>query len=150
MASWPLPARLVFALHVRLYRLSGGWIGGHFNGPILLLTTIGRKSGRRLTRPLTYFRDGERLVLVGSNGGRPVDPGWVHNLRARPEAVAQVGRRRQRVRAHFATSAEQAALWPRLLAQTPAWGKYGGQTDRSSPIVLLEPVARGTAIKIQT
>lgn len=144
MARWPLPARLFFAAHAALYRLSGGRLGGRFNGPILLLTTTGRKSGRQLTRPLTYLPDGDRFVLVGSNGGRPNDPGWVLNLRANPEATVQVGGREQRVRAHFAAPAEREALWPRLLAQTAIWGQYGGKTSRELPIVILQPVGAKT------
>ena len=145
MAGWPLPARLFFSAHVGLYRLTGGRFGGSFNGPILLLTTVGRKSGRRLTRPLSYLPDGERFVLVGSNGGRPNDPGWVHNLRARPEAAVQVGPRLLGVRARFATPEEEAVLWPRLLAQTPLWDQYREKTSRPIPLVILEPTRTADA-----
>jgi deazaflavin-dependent oxidoreductase (nitroreductase family) len=79
-----LIARAVLWLHVTLYRLTNGRIGGRFiaGSPILLLTTTGRKTGKRRTRPLAYVRDGERSVLCASNGGAPTHPGWYHNLAA--------------------------------------------------------------------
>jgi deazaflavin-dependent oxidoreductase (nitroreductase family) len=135
---WPWPARLFFAAHTALYGLSGGRLGGKFNGPILLLTTTGRKSGQRRTRPLTYFPDGDRFVLVGSNGGRDNDPAWVWNLRHAPDAEVQVGARRLRVRAREVGPAERQRLWPLLLAQTPIWDTYRTKTRRELPMVILE------------
>ncbi len=75
-------ARAFLWLHVMLYRLTNGRIGGRFLGgtSILLLTTIGRRTGKRRTRPLVYVRDGERLVLCASNGGSPRHPAWYLNL----------------------------------------------------------------------
>jgi deazaflavin-dependent oxidoreductase (nitroreductase family) len=79
-----LVAKAVLWLHVSLYRLTNGRIGGRFiaGSPILLLTTTGRKTGKRRTRPLAYVRDGERYVLCASNGGSATHPGWYHNLSA--------------------------------------------------------------------
>jgi F420H(2)-dependent quinone reductase len=79
-----LTARVVLWLHVTLYRLTNGRIGGRFiaGSSILLLTTTGRRTGKRRTRPLAYVRDGERYVLCASNGGSPTHPGWYHNLTA--------------------------------------------------------------------
>jgi F420H(2)-dependent quinone reductase len=79
-----LVAKAVLWLHATLYRLTNGRIGGRFiaGSPILLLTTIGRRTGKRRTRPLAYVRDGDRFVLCASNGGSPRHPGWYHNLRA--------------------------------------------------------------------
>ncbi len=139
-AKWDWAARLAFATHAGLYRLTGGVVGGRFNGPILLLTTTGRKTGRERTTPLAYLRDGDALVLVGSNGGKPVDPGWVWNLRANSRAIAQIGRRRFWVSAREAGADEESGLWPRLLAQSPIWGKYRDQAGRRVPLVLLRPI----------
>jgi hypothetical protein len=77
-----LIGRAVLWLHVTLYRLTNGRLGGRFiaGTPILLLTTTGRRTGKRRTRPLAYVRDGERYVLCASNGGSPTHPGWYHNL----------------------------------------------------------------------
>ena len=72
-----LVARAVLWLHVTLYRLTNGRVGGRFiaGSPILLLTTTGRRTGKRRTRPLAYGRDGERYVLCASNGGSATHPG---------------------------------------------------------------------------
>jgi F420H(2)-dependent quinone reductase len=88
-----LLAKAVLWLQVSLYRLTNGRIGGRFiaGTPILLLTTIGRRTGKRRTRPLAYVRDGDRHVLCASNGGAPTHPGWYHNLSANGRAEIQVG-----------------------------------------------------------
>ncbi len=141
MATWNPAARLLFRTHALLYRLTGGRIGGRFNGPVLLLTTTGRKTGQRRTRPLSYFRDGDRLILVASNGGKPVQPAWYWNLQANPDALVQVGDRRFAVRAEQVGPEEEARLWPRLITHAPAWGKYRDRTGRHVPIVVLRQCA---------
>ena len=85
--------RLFGAAQRGVYRASGGRLGASAPGgiPVLLLTTTGRRSGRARTWPLGYLRDGDDLVLVGSNGGKDVHPGWFWNLQAHPEAEAQLG-----------------------------------------------------------
>jgi F420H(2)-dependent quinone reductase len=143
VANWNRGERLFFAAHKNLYRLTGGVLGGAFNGPILLLSTIGRKSGEERTVPLAYVRDGDRLVLVGSNGGKDSHPGWVWNLRDNPRAVVQIGRRRFWVQATEADAQEEARLWPRLVAQAPAWNTYREKTSRHIPLVLLRPIPPG-------
>ena len=141
MATWNAAARLFFTTHAALYRLSGGRIGSNYNGPVLLLTTIGRKTGQPRTWPLGYLRDGENLVIVGSNGGKDVHPGWYWNLQANPEAQVQLGSRTLRVRAEQAGPEEEARLWPLLVAQSPVWGSYRSKTKRALPIVILRPIA---------
>ena len=81
-----LVARAVLWLHVTLYRLTNGRIGGRFiaGSPILLLTTTGRRTGKRRTRPLAYVRDGERYVLCASNGGSPPIPAGTTTWPRRP------------------------------------------------------------------
>jgi deazaflavin-dependent oxidoreductase (nitroreductase family) len=143
MATWNPAARLLFATHALLYRVSSGRIGGNLNGPVLLLTTVGRKTGQRRTRPLGYLRDGARMVVVGSNGGKDVHPAWVWNLRSAPEAEVQVNARTFRVRAEEASPAEEARLWPLLVAQSPVWGTYRSKTARPLPLVILRPIADG-------
>src|SRR3954463_9714792 len=77
--------------NVPLYRLSRGRIGGRVGrAPVLLLTTTGRKSGAARTAPVLYMRDGERLVVIGSNAGNARAPAWALNLRATPEAEVEV------------------------------------------------------------
>ena len=74
------------ALNVRLYRLSGGKIGGRMQkAKVLLLHHVGRKSGKTRVTPLLFLPDGDRLVIVASKGGTDKNPAWFHNLMAAPE-----------------------------------------------------------------
>src|SRR6266567_7116696 len=89
------------------FRANQGKVGGQFAGaPLLLLTTTGAKSGRAITKPLVYTRDGDRIVIVASFAGGPKNPPWYHNLVANPEATVELGSERFRVRA-TATSGEE-------------------------------------------
>jgi deazaflavin-dependent oxidoreductase (nitroreductase family) len=134
--------RVTGRIHAALYRATGGRIG-HSAGRItnLLLTTTGRRSGQARTVPLAYLADGERFVVVASNGGADRPPAWWTNLRARPEAIVQVGARVVPVVARAATAAEHAVLWPRLTAVNPFFAQYAQITSRRIPVVVLEPRA---------
>jgi deazaflavin-dependent oxidoreductase (nitroreductase family) len=132
---------LVYRLHRWMYRLTGGFFGQSSPvGPMLLLTTTGRKSGQARTVPLLYMEDGGRFVVVGSNGGRPQPPAWLLNLRAVPEAEVQVGGERRRVRAEILEGAARGALWERLTQFYAGWAHYQTLTERAIPAVVLTPV----------
>ncbi len=135
--------RAMSAANVWLFRLSGGRIGGTFpkhGSPVGLLTTTGRKSGARRTAPLIYLRDGERVVLVASQGGLPRHPVWYSNLEANPDVAFAVPRSTSRsYRARRASAEEKAALWPRMCAIYPDYADYQARTDRDIPVVILEP-----------
>jgi deazaflavin-dependent oxidoreductase (nitroreductase family) len=133
--------RFVYRLHRGMYRLTRGLLGGRSPmGPMLLLTTTGRKSGQTRTVPLLYMEDRGSFVVVGSNGGRPEAPSWLLNLRADPQAEVQVGGRRHRVRARILDGADRAALWERLAQYYNGWAHYQTLTDRTIPPVVLTPV----------
>ena len=106
---------------------------------MLLLDHVGAKSGKRRTTPLTYLRDGDRLVIVASKGGYPRNPSWFHNLRANPDTTVQVGSERRPVRARVATPAERRELWPRVVDLYGGYRDYQERTDREIPLVILEP-----------
>src|SRR5947209_20054821 len=107
--------KLLSQLHVFLYKASGGRIGGRFKAaPVLLLTTTGRKTGKRRTTPLLYGEDAGRYVVVASVGGAPKHPAWYLNLSSHPEAVIQVGRRQLGVQAATSGADERARLWAPL------------------------------------
>src|SRR5688572_11671199 len=92
---WPpaLAIRLASNVHAVIYQRTGGAIGGQLGKlPFLLLTTVGRKSGRRRTIPLLYLRDGDNLVIVASNGGHDRHPGWFWNLTADGHTEVQIYR----------------------------------------------------------
>lgn len=132
--------RLIYRVHRWLYRLTGGAIGHRTpQGTILLLTTTGRRTGTRRTIPLLYMPDGDRFVVVGSNGGRPQPPAWLLNLQATPEAEVQVASRRLRVTAELLQGEARAALWSRLTAYYDGWAHYETLTDRPIFAVVLRP-----------
>ncbi|MFV2073875.1 MAG: nitroreductase/quinone reductase family protein, partial [Thermoanaerobaculales bacterium] len=102
---------MVSAMHLFWYRLTGGAIGGSLAGrPVLLLTTTGRKSGRRRTTPLVYLEDGDNMVLVASNGGNQRHPVWWLNLERNPEAEVRVRNEKSRVTAEKAEGEERERL----------------------------------------
>lgn len=132
--------RWVTNIHTSVYRWTGGSIGGHMGkSPVLLLTTIGRKSGVPRTTPLIYLADGTRIILVASNGGAQKHPLWYLNLLANPHTQVEVGRQHLRMTARQATPEEHAQLWPRLLAVYGPYEDYQKRTTRQIPVVILEP-----------
>jgi deazaflavin-dependent oxidoreductase (nitroreductase family) len=132
--------RIMGAANRRLYRASGGKIGGSFRGaPVLLLTTTGRKSGKQRTMPLLYLREGDAFVVVASEGGAERNPAWFLNLQANPAVEVEVGRAKEQRRARAATDEERARLWPRLVEMYPPYEAYQQKTARKIPVVLLEP-----------
>jgi deazaflavin-dependent oxidoreductase (nitroreductase family) len=133
-------AGVAWKIHIRLYRLSGGAIGGRIGrAPVLLLTTTGRKTGQRRTAPLLYLADGERLVVVASNGGAPRHPAWFLNLEATPQAEVQLRRDHRPVRGRQATAEERKSYWPQLVAIYRSYDSYQRRTSREIPVVVLEP-----------
>lgn len=131
--------KMVSATHSELYRASGGRLGGRIKGmPVLLLITKGRKSGKSRTTPLLYLHDGERLVVVASNGGSDYIPGWWLNLRSERDAEIELGRARTGVRAREASAAERARLWPEFTSRFSGYATYATRTAREIPVVILE------------
>jgi len=132
--------KIMGALHVALYRLSGGRIGGRaFGAPVLLLTTRGRKTGKARTTPLLYLEDGDRLVVVASKGGAPRHPAWFLNLAANPEVTVERGRERVPTLAREADDPERERYWPQVVAMYSGYEKYQQKTNRRIPLVVLEP-----------
>lgn len=107
----------------------------------LTLTATGRRSGTPRSVELYAFRDGERLVVVGSRGGSPRDPRWADNLRADPRATVRRGERETAVRAREVSGEERERLWALVSEAYPTYLYYQGKTKRTIPIFVLEPVA---------
>lgn len=126
--------------HVRQYEATGGKTGHDWNGAeILILHTVGRKSGQTRKFPLIYGRHGNDYILIASNGGAPENPGWYRNLVAHPEVEIQVWDKRLPVRARTASADEKRRLWPIMTAQWPDYDKYQAGTQRDIPVVVLSP-----------
>lgn len=111
--------------------------GGQGLVPTLLLTTVGRKSGRVLTMPLIFGRSGDDYVVVASKGGAPTHPAWYLNLQAQPEVELQVKAEKFKARARTAVGEERASLWARMVAIYGPYAQYQAKTDRQIPVVVL-------------
>jgi deazaflavin-dependent oxidoreductase (nitroreductase family) len=136
-----IAVRAMSAANTWVYRLSGGRVGGRFlrGAPVMLLTTVGRKSGRPRRAPLLYLRDGENVVIVASMGGMSQHPLWFRNLEANPDVEVQIGGETRKMRARRASDEEKAALWPRLVAMYADYDQYQARTERNIPVVILSP-----------
>ena len=104
-----------------------------------LLSTTGRRSGEVHTVPLLYLRDGDRLVVVASWGGRDHHPDWYENLLVDPLAAVQVLGDSWAVAAETADSEERAVWWPMVLEAYDGYATYVSRTDREIPVVFLDP-----------
>jgi deazaflavin-dependent oxidoreductase (nitroreductase family) len=134
--------RILGGMHRRVYRLTGGKIGGQIGKlPVLLLTTIGRKSGQVRTQPLAYTQVGDGYAVIASKGGAAQHPLWYLNLRANPLAEVTVGRETRRVRARDAQGEERERLWRAFADLYPGYDRYAQKTSRRIPVVVLEPAA---------
>jgi deazaflavin-dependent oxidoreductase (nitroreductase family) len=128
------------ASQAKQYIDSNGEEGGESNGgPVLVLTTTGRKSGLPRPTALVYMGDGEDVCVVGSLGGMEVEPDWSKNLRATPNVTVQIKDRVYAASARMATAEERAALWPRLVAMFPLWGHFQKYSEREFPVWILSP-----------
>jgi deazaflavin-dependent oxidoreductase (nitroreductase family) len=132
------PTRWV-AQHIRRYVETDGVKGHTWRGVhTLLLTTRGRKTGRRRRTALIYGRDGDRYLVVASNGGSKEHPSWYLNIADNPEVELQVGAERFSARARPATPEEKARLWLLMASIWPEYDKYQTKTERDIPLVILE------------
>ncbi|NEE03538.1 nitroreductase family deazaflavin-dependent oxidoreductase [Phytoactinopolyspora halotolerans] len=122
------------------FRANDGKVGGQFEGaPMLLLTVTGAKTGRRLTSPLVYTRDGDRFVIIASNGGADKNPNWYTNLLADPAVTVEVGAETFEAKATaHAEGPERDRLFASQADQIPGFWEYTKKTDRVIPVVTLE------------
>ena len=122
------------------FRANDGKVGGPFEGaPVLLLTSVGAKSGERRTTPVMYLPDGERMVIFASLGGAPNNPAWYHNLVANPSATVEVGPGTVEVEAVVTSGEERDRLFDQQAALYPQFADYAQKTTRQIPVVALVP-----------
>lgn len=128
-------------LHAWAFRRTRGRLGAVVDGrDVLLLETLGRRSGERRHVVVMFVRDQGRFLVVPSNAADPDrPPAWWLNLRARPEARTLVDGRWQHVRADVLPPPQRAQWWPRMIAHNPNWGRFQDETSRRFPIVALTP-----------
>jgi deazaflavin-dependent oxidoreductase (nitroreductase family) len=133
--------------NTKIYKLTGGKVGAKWRVgagfkdpvPVILLTTIGRKSGKPRTVPLLYLRDGPNVVVVASQGGMASNPAWYLNVVANPDVSIQEGKKTSVMRAREADDAERARLWPKLVEVYADFDQYQEWTDRKIPVIICEP-----------
>ncbi len=122
------------------FRANGGKVGGNFEGaPMLLLTTVGAKSGKTRVNPMMYLDDDGRRYVFASKAGAPTNPDWYHNLLAHPEASIEVGSDVVDVVATPLTGADRDRIYAEQASRYPGFAEYQEKTDRVIPVVALDP-----------
>lgn len=120
------------------FRANAGQVGGSWEGrDLLLLTTTGRKSGRKHTTPMVFTRDGDRLFVYASKAGAPKHPDWYLNLVADPRVVVEVGPERYDATATPLEREERDRVFAEQAARNPIFGEYQDKTSRVIPVVSL-------------
>ena len=128
-------------IHVTLYRLTNGGMGGKMNGvDILLLTTTGRKSGKTRTTPLMYFQDSGKYFITASAGGADQHPGWYWNAAKSTQPVQiQVNDDVMTVNVEEAPTQERDRLYQRFIEMLDQFAGYEKKTGRTIPVLILTP-----------
>jgi deazaflavin-dependent oxidoreductase (nitroreductase family) len=124
------------------FRANDGKVGGQFEGAdLLLLTTTGAKSGEPRVSPLAYFRIDGKLLIIGSFAGSDVNPGWVHNLRADPAALVEIGNDSSDMTARELPRAERDERFSKIAEASPGFAEYQAKTTRVIPVFELLPAS---------
>jgi F420H(2)-dependent quinone reductase len=146
--AWSARQRPVtwFLIHVGnridpvMMKATGGRVRSTLNGPTVLLTHTGAKSGKKRTTPLAYFSDGDNVVLIASQGGAPKHPAWFHNVKANPDVELWTHGGGGRYRAREAEGELRDRLWHMATSFYPGYAKYQERTpDRRIPVVVCAP-----------
>lgn len=123
------------------FRAHGGKVGGRFEGrPLLLLHSVGARTGNRRVNPLAYQDLGGRYAVFASKGGAPTNPDWYYNLVANPRASVEVGTDTFNVIARVARGQERERIWTAQKQRMPGFADYERKTKREIPVVILERV----------
>ena len=124
------------------FRANGGKVGGNFEGaPLLLLHTVGAKTGQPRVNPMMYRQVPGGYAVFASKGGAPTNPDWYHNLLAHPRVTAEIGTETVDVLARVAEGEERERIWTAHKAAYPGFADYQRNTTRQIPVVILEPVS---------
>jgi len=126
---------------IKDFRANGGKVGGQMeNIPLLLVTMKGAKSGRTITLPLAYSKDGNRFVVIASYAGAPHNPSWYHNLVAHPDVTIELGGEKFQGKASVAQGAERDRLFNQQADQLPIFNDYQKKTTRRIPVIVIDRV----------
>lgn len=123
---------------IKEFRANAGKVGGPFLGKaLLILHTIGAKSGQEHINPVAYITDGDRFVIIASKGGAPTNPDWYYNLVAHPQVTVEVGTEQFTARASLATEPERTRLYDKMVEMMPGFADYQKKTTRIIPVIIL-------------
>jgi deazaflavin-dependent oxidoreductase (nitroreductase family) len=127
--------------HRFVYHRSNGWLGGWLGRPMVLMYTIGAKTGLTRMIPLQYYPvEPEGILVLASNNGQTKAPAWYHNLKAHPDIEILVGRERRRVHAEELSLERRAEVWPEMRRQNSQIDAYAARAGRVIPVMLLRTV----------
>jgi deazaflavin-dependent oxidoreductase (nitroreductase family) len=113
--------------------------GSSRSGEVIILHTIGARSGREHLVPLNFTREGDGFIVVASVGGAPRNPAWYHNLVAHPDIDVEAGGETVKMRVRVAEGAEREELWRRMVERHSFYAGFQKKTSRMLPVILLEP-----------
>jgi deazaflavin-dependent oxidoreductase (nitroreductase family) len=123
------------------FRANGGRVGGQFEGaPLLLLHTVGAKSGQERVNPVMYRAVGDGFAVFASKAGAPTNPDWYHNIVANPQVQAEIGTETGQFTARLADGDERERIWTAHKSAYPGFADYERKTTRQIPVIILEPV----------
>ena len=117
---------------------AGGPIDGMHRERLVLLTTVGAKSGERHTTPMMFHQDGDRILVVASNMGAPRDPDWYRNLVADRNVTVEIDHENYQARARTVEGPERERIWAILTTNYPFFADHQAQVTRPIPVVALE------------
>jgi len=131
-------AKHLSTFHSQLFRATRGRVGKRLvDNDMLLLTTVGSRTGELHTVPLLYLRDSADVIIIASWGGRPNHPQWYSNLLANPSVTIQIVEEPTSVTARTASGEERSRLWPLITSAYDGYREYQSRTNREIPVVIL-------------
>jgi len=132
--------KIFMALNTFAIRVSRGRLGSRLGTQtILLLHSVGRKSGRHIVTPIAYFHMNDYYFVIGSNWGKQYNADWYTNLLDQPSTIIEVRGEKIRVEARQAKGAEYNRLWEYAIEYHPPYLHYKEMTKRLIPILVLQP-----------
>jgi deazaflavin-dependent oxidoreductase (nitroreductase family) len=124
------------------FRANEGRVGGPFDGaPLLLLHTVGAKTGQQRVNPMMYQQVAGGYAVFATKAGAPTNPDWYHNVLAHPRVSAEIGARMVELLARVAAGEEREKIWAAQKAAYPGFADYERKTARQIPVIILEPAS---------
>jgi len=123
------------------FRANAGKVGGYFAGKtLLILHTVGAKSGQERVNPTAYVMDDDHFVIIASKGGAPTNPNWYYNILAHPLVSVEVGTEFFLARAEVVSEPERTRLYNQMAEMLPSFADYRKKTTRVIPVIKLTRV----------